>query len=391
MTQTIRVLHIISGLGQGGAESVLTRLASHSHEKNMVLSFADEGVYGTALKEAGVELHCLGMQPGRLRLPEFIRLIKKIRELRPDVVQTWMYHADFIAGLASRLAGHRHLAWGIRNSGFELKKSSRSAYYLARLSGYLSRLIPQKIIVCGEQAARLHEQWHYDAKRMVVIQNGYDLQRWQYDEQAAKILRESWHIDGSETVFGFVARWNPLKDHQSLLQAFAQLKQQGAKIRLVLVGKGLESSNAALMDVISGLNLRGADANQLKADTDIILLGMRNDVPAIMSALDIHVLSSIAEGFPNVVAEAMACGTPCVVTDVGDAALMVGDLGWVAAPSQPQDLARQMKAALDYLQGLEPSQRQAYAQQVRDFVLAHFSLASMVGRYEQTWRQMLQE
>ncbi|MDO5680849.1 MAG: glycosyltransferase [Pelistega sp.] len=444
MKRKLRVLHIISGLGQGGAESVLTRLVAHSQEENIVLSFADEGMYGPQIRQAGVELHCLGMRPGRLSVGDFSRLIKKIRELKPDVVQTWMYHADFIAGLAARMAGCKHIAWGIRNSGYQLKQSSRSAYYLARLSGLMSRLIPQKIIVCGEQAAQLHQAWAYDKNRMIVIQNGYDLSRWQDDSLGAEQLRHAWQIKPGEQLLGFVARWNPLKDHTSLLRAYALLKQERLKQgrmapRLVLVGKGLETSNAPLMALIDELGLKAQDETQLMQalataqtldaehsdlqgdnkpltsehsdlqddnklvasqastlqegrsnHTDIILLGMRSDVPTIMSALDIHVLSSIAEGFPNVVAEAMACGTPCVVTDVGDAALMVGDLGWVAQPSNPEDLAQKIAQALNYLESLSMQEQEQYARRVRQFVLDNFSLSTMVDRYEQTWRDMVE-
>ena len=413
MRDKIRVLHIISGLGQGGAESVLTRLVSHSQEQNIVLSFADEGVYGEVIRQTGVELHCLGMQAGRLTPSDFWRLIKKIRELRPDVVQTWMYHADFIAGLAARLAGLKHIAWGIRNSGYQLKQSSRSAYYFARLSGLMSRLIPQKIIACGEQAAYLHQQWQYDKSRMQVIQNGYDLSRWQEDTAAAKILRQTWGVQADTPVFGFVARWNPLKDHASLLRAFKALKQNYPDARLVLIGKGLEANNTELMSLLQELGLTAvgeagmSDASYAsdvsgefearagleysKPQPDVLLLGMRQDVPAIMSALNIHVLSSIAEGFPNVVAEAMACGTPCVVTDVGDAALMVGEFGWVAKPSHPSDLAAKMEQALSFIQGLSMSDKARYQQEMRQFVLEHFSLDTMVQRYEQAWRSMLEQ
>lgn len=403
MNKPIRVLHLISGLGQGGAESVLTRLVTNSTEKNIVLSFTDEGVYGAMIRVAGVELHCLGMNPGRITLGDFRRLVKKIRELQVDVVQTWMYHADLIGGLAARLAACKHIAWGIRNSGYQLKQSSRSAYYIARVSGFLSRLIPQKIIACGEQAARLHGRWGYDLKRMVVIQNGYDLTRWQADRQAAQRLREQWQVGVNDPVFGFVARWNPLKDHQSLLQAFVHIKQNHPRARCVLVGKGLDKNNVELMALLKGLGLQAFDdiqenqrslaseRNPNATHAEVILLGMRQEVSAIMTALDVHVLSSIAEGFPNVVAEAMACETPCVVTDVGDAALMVGDLGWVAEPSNPADLANKMEQALSYLQSLSAEEKVQYQKRVRHYVVDHFSLNCMIDNYEQTWRSMMAE
>lgn len=382
---TLKVVHLISGLGQGGAETVLTRLVTHSSQQNIVVSFSDEGVYGEVLKQAGITVHTLGMQSGKLRWQDIKRLMQLLKQLQPDVIQTWMYHADFFGGLAARMAGFKHIAWGIRNSGDSLKTSSKTSYYLARLSAVCSRFIPQRIVVCGEKAAQIHAAWGYCADKMVVIQNGYDLSKWQVDPIARSDLRQSWGITEETPVLGFVARWNPLKDHKSLLKAFALTKLSYPSAVLVLVGKGLGTENKELMSVLESFSL--------VLDKDILLLGQRSDIPAIMSALDIHVLSSIAEGFPNVVSESMACGTPNVVTDVGDAALIVGTHGWIAQPANPQSLADKMQEALAYLgkphqTAEQQTQFKQLQQQVRQSVLDRFSLATMVQKYEDVWSEM---
>lgn len=374
----LHVVHVISGLGQGGAEAVLNRLlmAPAHGIRHTLISFTDEGLYGASLRDAGINVITLGMKPGRITPSDFLALRRQLIQLKPDVVQTWMYHADAIGGLAARMAGIRHIAWGIRNSGESLKSSSKTAWLLARICGLVSGWLPQTIVCCAQGARARHEQWGYDANKMVVIQNGYDLTRWQPDPQARERLRRQWKLDADARVIGFVARFNPLKDHRSLIQALARSKQAGLALHCVLVGKGLDIDNAQLMQWLS----------EAGVTDQVILLGMRDDVPDIMNALDVHVLSSLAEGFPNVVAEAMACGVPGVVTDVGDAAVIVGDTGWVAPP---QDAAALVGAIGHAFAAIETQGREAISTQVRERVLQEFSLPKMVERYEQTWRAML--
>lgn len=374
----LHVVHVISGLGQGGAEAVLNRLlmAPSKAIRHTLVCFTDDGLYGAGLRDAGINVITLGMKPGKITPRNFMALRRELIRLRPDVVQTWMYHADAIAGLAARTAGIRHIAWGIRNSGENLKSSSKSAWLLARFCGLVSRWLPQTIVCCAQGARARHEQWGYDADKMVVIQNGYDLTRWQPDAQARERLRQQWQLAPDARVIGFVARFNPLKDHRSLIDALAQCKKNGLVLHCVLVGKGLDTDNAQLMQW-----LREADVTD-----QVILLGMRDDVPAVMNALDVHVLSSLAEGFPNVVAEAMACGVPGVVTDVGDAAVIVGDTGWVVPPQNPAALAEAIGQAFA---AIDAQGRDVIAERVRARVLQEFSLPNMIERYEQTWRAML--
>ncbi|WP_031241997.1 glycosyltransferase family 4 protein [Advenella kashmirensis] len=374
----LHVVHVISGLGQGGAEAVLNRLllAPAHGVRHTLVSFTDDGLYGASLRAAGISVITLGMAPGKITPANFVALRRELIALKPDVVQTWMYHADAIAGLAARTAGLRHIAWGIRNSGENLKSSSKSAWLLARFCGLVSRWLPQTIVCCAEGARARHVQWGYDADKMVVIQNGYDLTRWQRNLQARTRLRQAWQLAPDTRVIGFVARWNPLKDHRTLIQALARCKANGLDLRCVLIGKGLDADNAELMRL-----LREADVVD-----QVILLGMRDDVPDIMSALDVHVLSSLAEGFPNVVAEAMACGVPGVVTDVGDAVVIVGDTGWVVPPQEPAMLAEGIGKAFA---ALDSEGSQVIAERVRERVLQEFSLPKMVQRYEHTWRAML--
>src|SRR5690606_26120442 len=257
----LRVIHVITGLGQGGAESVLFRLATYPDQRvrHSVVSLTDEGVYGARLRTAGVPVHALGMPRGRLTLDGFLALRRLLASERPDAVQTWMYHADLIGGLAARLAGIRAVAWGIRNSGAHLRRSSRSARLVLKLCALLSGRVPATIICAARDAAVRHEQYGYRADRLEVIANGYDLSRYQPDESARERMRQVWQVAPQTPLIGCVARWDPLKDHANLLAAVAALVRDGRDrgLQCVLVGRGMSPGNAELAALIDRHDLRG--------------------------------------------------------------------------------------------------------------------------------------
>lgn len=379
IARPLRVLHIITGLGQGGAESVLFRLATYpgADVEHVIVSLTDEGIYGQRLRAAGVAVHALGMKRGRVSLGGFMALRSLIAATRPDAVQTWMYHADLIGGLAARLAGVRAIAWGIRNSGEHLERSSRSARLVLRACALLSGRIPKAIVCAAQKSAQRHADKGYDRERMVVIANGYDLSRYAPNDEARQRVRAQWGLPQDVPAIGCVARWDPLKDHANLLRAIAALVRDGrdAGLRCVLIGRGMDTANTELAALIDRLGLRDR----------LVLAGPSDDVPAAMNGLDLHVLSSCAEGFPNVVAEAMACGVYCVVTDVGDAAFIVGDAGVVVPPEQSEALARGIETALCEVASRG---RTRAGEAGRARVLENFDLARMVQSYIAVWRRI---
>ena len=375
---TTRVLHIITGLNDGGAEAVLYRLCTHEKESHhTVVSLMDEGKYGPFLRQAGIEVYCLNQPRGRMRPDALWKLWRLLCARKPDVVQTWMYHADLLGGTLARLAGIRRVIWGIRHTTLEPGKSSRSTIWIARILARLSRTVPSRIVVCAQRAVQVHGDLGYDIVRMVVVPNGYDLDCFAPDEQQRRRLRNSWQIPPNVPLIGMVGRFDPLKDHANLLSALALLRRQGARFACVLVGTGVDAGNTSLVQQLQQMELRD----------HVRLLGRRNDIPAVMNALDVHVLSSSGEAFPNVLAEAMACGTPCVTTDVGDAALIVGDTGWVVPPRNAQALADGILAALSAREDASCWKRKQQA--ARQRVVDHFSIQRMVAAYRQVWEQAL--
>jgi len=373
-----KVCHIITGLNNGGAEGVLFRLCAFDvSNTHIVISLMDEGKYGPLLRDAGVTVYSLNMRAGRVSLGGLIKLYKLLRLLKPDVVQTWMYHADLIGGLVAKMAGIKSIFWNVRHSTLESGKSKRSTIWVAKACAYLSSWGPNRIVYCAHSAQAVHEAIGYKVGKAVVIANGYDLTQFFPDSAAGQLARQSLNIHASELVIGMIGRFDPQKDHANLIKALGQVKASGFKFKVILVGSDMGSENQEVLAWIERANLKD----------NIILLGQRADIPRIMNGIDLHVLSSsFGEGFPNVLAEAMACGTPCVATDVGDSKVIIADTGWVAPPNNPKLLADCITVALDEKETNEvvwSNRKNASRKRIVD----NFSIDEMIGSYQRVWNE----
>jgi glycosyltransferase involved in cell wall biosynthesis len=369
----MKILNIITGLNNGGAEAVLYRLCVHdSNYKHIVISLMNEGKYGRLLKEAGVVVHCLNMPAGRVTLSGLYKLFKLIRKLKPNVVQTWMYHADLIGGVMARLAGIKNVFWNIRNSTLEPEKSKYSTILVNKLCAKLSKRVPKGIVCCAKKSVEVHGSVGYEISKMTVIFNGYDFSKFCVIPNSQAQLKKE--LGDVFPLIGMVARFHPPKTHFDLLDAFTIVKKTGVPHKLVLVGKDINTSNIALIQKIELLGLKD----------EVLLLDQRSDIPAIMNSLDLNILSSSSEGFPNVLAEAMACSTPCVTTDVGDAAFIVGDTGWVVPPKNPQALAKAILIALNEKQA-DPSAWISRKVACSKRIVDNFDIETMVEKYHQVW------
>ena len=372
----MKILHIITGLNNGGAEGVLYRLCRYdASAKHIIVSFMDEGKYGPLLNADGVEVVCLNLPVGKVSISALWRLFKLIRSHNPDLVQTWMYHADLIGGVVARMAGVKKVFWNIRHTTLEPGKSKKSTILIAKLCALLSGFVPKMIVCCAEEAVRVHAALGYKLSKMMVIGNGYDLSQFSVNSQFGSDFKAELSVNPDQVLLGMVGRFDPQKDHFGLLEALAIVKQTHSNFNFVLIGKLLSQSNTKLVEAI----------NHYQLSENIVLLEQRTDIPVVMNGLDIHVLSSsFGEAFPNVLAEAMACGTPCVTTDVGDAALIVGNTGWVVPPKELNALANAIIEAIEEMQ----TSHQAWLKRKKDCrnrIVENFSIDMMLDNYHQAW------
>lgn len=376
--QRPRIAHVITSLGPGGAEYMLVRLLEQLRDgvfEPVVIGLRSPEAIGPVIERLGVPVRSLAMPPGVPNPWAVARLARMLRQERPDIVQTWMYHADLLGGLAARGAGGPPVVWGIHNTTLEAGASKRTTMLIARSCARLSRVVPAAIVCCAEAAREVHIARGYDAGRMVTIPNGFDTDRFRPDPDASAELRPRIGAGSETPLVGLVARFHPQKDHHTFVEAAGRIAATHPTARFVLAGQRCDAENAELMGWIDATGARNRFA----------LLGRTDHPERVLAALDIAVLSSRAgEAFPLVVGEAMACGTPCVATDIGDAARIVGDTGRVVPIRQPAALA----ASIGELIALPAEARAALGERARARIIATYSLPDIAARYESLWQRI---
>lgn len=371
----IRILFLITGLNIGGAEMQLYRLLTRLDSKRynpVVVSLVKPGPVGEKIKAMGVSVQALGMRRGIPNPVAIFTLARWLRRTKPELVHTWMYHSDLVGGMAAKLAGSIPVVWGIHHSNLDPEGNKRTTIWAANSCARFSRWLPVKIVCCSEASRRVHTALGYDPDRMVVIPNGFDLNLFKPDLEGVTLVRQELGIPENTMLIGMVGRFDPQKDHRNFIKAAALLQKDIQDVQFLLCGDDIAWKNQKLSKWIDETGLSGY----------FYLLGIRNDIPRIMTALDIASSSSYGEGFPNVVGEAMACGTPCVVTDVGDSALIVGDTGIVVPPKDPDALARAWRELIE----IGKDKRQKLGDNARLRIKNNFSLPSVVKRYEELYK-----
>jgi glycosyltransferase involved in cell wall biosynthesis len=283
-----------------------------------------------------------------------------------------MYHGNLTASICALLSNRRvPVMWNVRHSIHDIRHENRLTRGFIRAGAALSSS-PQAIIYNSRLSATQHEQLGYDASKTVVIPNGFDCELFQPRPDMSAWLRREVGIDDRSVVVGMVARNHPQKDPCNLIRAAALLAQRAVDLHVVIVGPGFDRDNADLMKAIAQAGIAAR----------VSLLGQRHDIPQIVAGLDIATLPSAwGEGFPNVLGEAMACGVPCVTTDIGDSAWIVGATGRVVPPRDSEALAD----ALASLVALGSEGRRQLGATARNRVLENFEIDDIIQRYEQLY------
>jgi glycosyltransferase involved in cell wall biosynthesis len=366
----MRVVHVIVGLEKGGAEMALRRLVEANIDLSdgvspVVISLTKLGFHGAALRAQGFEVYALGLRGPLILFGGLFRLAVLLRRIKPCIVQTWMVHSDLLGGLAAKLAGVPHVIWGVRTTDYSVE--SRSTRAVRWLCSRLSSRIPDRVVCVAQASFIASAQAGYDIRKLTVIANGFDVAALRANVGAGATIRHQYGLREEHVVVGCLGRYNPAKDHANFVRAAALLAARYPACRFLMVGRELTPANAALAAKIKATGF---------ADR-FVLLGERSDPAACQDAMDVFVLSSCTEGFPNVLGEAMAMGLPCVSTDVGDAALLMGSREWLVPARDPKALADKLTQLL----ALSLEDRQRIGARARQRVVEEFSMSATAQQF----------
>lgn len=373
----MRLAFIITGLATGGAEMMLLKLLARIDRSRFdpyVISLTTNGEIGPRIEALGVPVEAFDMRPGMPEPLAFFQLARRLRALKPDVAQTWMYHADLVGGLAARAAGVRTLAWGIRNSDLSKDRTKLTTRIVVHACALISHSVPRQILFCSEASRAIHLAAGYAKDKTRLIPNGFDLACFTPDPVARDSVRGELGLPAAAQLVGLIGRYDPQKNHLGFIAAASRISAVLPNAHYLLAGGGVDGANFELTRAINNAGAAGR----------FHLLGRRDDMPRLMAALDVLASSSYGEAFPNVVGEAMACAVPCAVTDVGDSAYIVGDAGRVAASGDMEGLSR---AIIELLSAPE-AQRFALGQRARARVAELFEIGRVVRRYEAFYEEL---
>ncbi|MBI1787578.1 MAG: glycosyltransferase [Acidobacteria bacterium] len=375
----IRVAHLIPSLGLGGAEWMLANLLSRTDRERfapLVIALAEAGG-PLAERIAGLDIPVYGCRMRR-GIPDpagALRLLRLARRERPDLLQGWMYHGNLAAQAAAALEGRGvPVIWNIRAANPELRREKTATALAIRLGAKLSGR-PAAIVCNSIEGARLHGQRLGYRGRWEVIPNGFDCDRFAPSGEARVSVRAELGLRPETPLVGLISRYHPVKDHPNFLAAAARVKREAPEVRYVMAGNGVDAACGPLRMQIAALGLEG----------HVFCLGERRDVPRLTAALDLACSASWSEGFPTSIGEAMACGAPCVVTDVGDSGYLVGDTGLRVPPSDSGALA----AAILDLMRREDGRRRELGRAARERIRRHFSLDLVAERYQGLYERTL--
>lgn len=377
----IRVVHVITCLSTGGAEMMLYKLLAHTDLTQfdpIVISLDDEADLGRRIRAHGINVHSLNMRRDFSSGWHILRLARLLRKLQPDIVQGWMYHGNLAASLANMALGGRFpLLWNIRQTLYDIRHEPMTTRWVIQAAAKLSHR-PEHILYNSYLSADQHAAFGYSPLKTRVVPNGFDIQRFAPNSYYRESIRESLGIPPDALVIGMTARYHPMKNHALFLEAASLLMQHQKNVHFILTGRDVTADNPVLHPLLQ----RFPGKNQLH------LLGERKDIYCLLNAMDIFSLtSSRGEGFPNAIGEAMACGIPCIATDVGDVPLIIGKTGRVlqVLEATPSALAF---AWLEWINAGEVWRKELGLRAMQR-IRKHYNIHAIATQYQNIYKELV--
>ena len=353
---------IINSLEIGGAETSLETLSCTLQNEMQVevISLSGSGYLAQRLRSKGVLVHQLDLRANLSLLKQCFELFRLIRAIKPDLVHTWMYHSNLVGGVIAKLAGIKKIIWSVHAFNLEkgmLKPSTRA---LIKFLAFFSYFIPSKIICCSQKSLEIHKQLLYKKVKLVFIPNGVDPSFFSFSEVGRETIRKELDIADNKILVGCIGRFDVQKNQLGFLKTITHIQNLGMEYHFVFVGRGNDRQNQEIQKIVNTSNL----------DKNITLLGERDDISNILSALDIFAMPSKGEAFPVSLCEAMACEVPCLATNVGDVQFILGDI------LQAIDITKfeLFPQAILELGSMAPKLRKKLGEKLKKRVLDNFSI-----------------
>ena len=358
-----KILHIITGLESGGAEKNLFNLAINDKlNDHYIFSLKDYGKYKKIIKKNNIKVKIFNLNIYNFFL-KFFRIFTELKKINPDIIITWLYHADFVGGLLGKLSNTKIIYWNIRASTLSIKKTKFFTRILRNFLSYLSSWIPHKIIYCALKAKKIHEEIGYE-KKSIHIPNGININ---YFKPYKKNINNKSYFK-----IGYPARWDSQKNFDLAFQTLKLLKNKSIKFKFYLAGENMKKTNLKLKSMIKFYQL----------EEDVILLGEIKNMSKLYNKLDLSIMtSSYGEAFPNVLAESMSCGVPCVSTNVGDASYIIGPYGWVCKKLDPNIFKSHLMRAID-MKRTNLKNWIKLKKNCRQRIVNNFSMNAMILNYQ---------
>jgi glycosyltransferase involved in cell wall biosynthesis len=365
-----KIVFIIVSLKAGGAQSMLLRLLKHLDKERYdatVVVLTDSGDLGRSIIDLGIPLVSIGMKKNPLNIFALFRLYKVILEIYPDVIHTWMYHSDLIGGLIAKLIGTRRIIWGIRSADFFSSDTSLSTKLIVKACARVSNLVPDVILYNSRRGLEFHNKLGYASRKSQVIYNGVDMDRFKPKDNAQKELRLKLNVKCDTKIVGLVARYDYLKNHKGFIEMASYINDVSKDCHYLMIGDNIVN-NGIIISLLQDHNLT----------EKFHLLDSTSDIENIIAGLDVTVITSLSEAFPNVFIESMACGVPCFSTDVGDVRDIAYDTDWVV----PIGAMHKLAGLCSHYLSFDEKKKKIIKNDISEYTNKHFNSISSVRNYE---------
>ena len=379
----MNILHIINSLRKGGAEGNLYRLCK-LHRKNYkqkinitIITLIDNGFYEEDLRKIGIKIFSLGIKKNTKLLEvikKVVRLRKIIKRYNPDIIQSWMYHSNFFSIFIQKKY-HDKIFWNIRHSELNVKFSKKKTIFLSIICGLFSRLVPKKIIYCSDKSIEFHENQHfYNKNKTILINNGYSDKTYYPSKNLRLNFKKKNDIKKNDIILGYAGRYAKQKNIKSLLLAFSKIIKHHDNVYLYMVGKDISFKNKELSNFVS----------KFKIKNKVFFLNEQKNLLEFYNGIDLLVLTSHSESFPNVVAEAMLCATPVLSSNAGCSKKIINKYGFILSKNDYLSITRGLKKTMNIMISRKKKWK-SLKKDVRLQIKKNFSTEKMANSYFENW------